>query len=207
MRISQSAITWKLTGFFTCLVAVYSVWMMPNLPFHLAVAQAADDEKFSEFVNSQGEISIPPDYRIAFSHLGTFAIASKVGGPLDQLHGVYARAEDVQSYRKNGKFPDGAIIVKDVYKTKTENLTTGTVTWADTPDIWFVMVKDSKDRFKGNDLWGDGWGWALFEAKDPKKQVATDYRTDCRTCHVPAKDDDWLYIRGYAVLRGAEDHK
>src|SRR3954451_22918957 len=24
-------------------------------------------------------------------------------------------------------------------------------------------------RFPENELWGDRWGWALFEAKDPKK--------------------------------------
>jgi hypothetical protein len=44
------------------------------------------------------------------------------------------------------------------------------------------------------------WGWALFESKDPNRNVATDYRTDCRTCHVPAKRDDWVYVRGCPVL-------
>ena len=67
--------------------------------------------------------------------------------------------------------------------------------------IWFVMIKDSKGRFPGNDLWGDGWGWALFEAKEPARNVATDYKTDCKLCHVPAKKDDWVYIRGYPVLK------
>jgi hypothetical protein len=47
-----------------------------------------------------------------------------------------------------------------------------------------------------NDQWGDGWGWALYEAKDPKRNVATDYTTDCKTCHVPAKKDDRVYVRG-----------
>jgi hypothetical protein len=27
-----------------------------------------------------------------------------------------------------------------------------------------------------------------------------DYKTDCKTCHVPAKKDDWVYVRGYPVL-------
>ena len=62
------------------------------------------------------------------------------------------------------------------------------------------MIKDSKGRFPGNDLWGDGWGWGLFEAKDPKRNVATNFRTDCIPCHVPAKKDDWLYVRGYSIL-------
>ena len=36
--------------------------------------------------------------------------------------------------------------------------------------------------------------------KDPKRNVATDFRTDCKTCHIPARKDDWVYIRGYPIL-------
>jgi hypothetical protein len=170
-------------------------------------AVAAEPEKFSSYVDDNGNIALPADYKTTFTHLGTFATASKVGGEVDQLHGVYARPEDVEAYQKDGKFPDGAVIVKDVYKTKSGNLTTGTVSWATDIDIWFVMIKDSKGRFRGNALWGDGWGWALFKGSDPQKQVATDYSTDCRACHVPARKDDWLYVRGYPVLGGNRETK
>ena len=64
-----------------------------------------------------------------------------------------------------------------------------------------VLVKDAKGRFPGNGLWGDGWGWGLFLANDPAKNVATDYKVDCRTCHIPAKPDDWLYVRVYPGLK------
>jgi hypothetical protein len=30
--------------------------------------------------------------------------------------------------------------------------------------------------------------------------VATDYKKDCLTCHIPAKADDWIYVKGYPVL-------
>ena len=43
----------------------------------------------------------------------------------------------------------------------------------------------------------------LYEAKDPKKNVgdwATNYKTDCRPCHVPAQKVDWAYLRGYPIL-------
>jgi hypothetical protein len=63
------------------------------------------------------------------------------------------------------------------------------------------MIKDAKGRFPGNHLWGDEWRWALFMGKEPARNVATDYSTDCRTCHVPAKKDDWVYVRGYPVLK------
>jgi cytochrome c len=171
----------------------------PNpLPAAATAAPKADD--FSPYVTKDGGISLPLDYREKFLHLGTYAVATKPDKPVDEMHNVYARPEDVKAYRRDGKFPDGAILVKDVTKVGSEKLTTGQSTWTKDVKIWFVMVKDSKGRFPKNDLWGDGWGWALFEAKDPKKNVATDYTSDCKLCHVPAKKDDWVYVRGYPIL-------
>jgi hypothetical protein len=159
---------------------------------------AADD--FSPYVSKDGGISRPTDYRDIFQHLGTYAVATKPNRPLDEMHVVYARPADVMAYRRDGKFPDGATLVKEVTKVGTDKLTTGQSHWATDVKLWFVMVKDAKGRFPGNDLWGDGWGWALFLAKDPARNVATDYEIDCKTCHVPARKDDWVYIRGYPVL-------
>ena len=70
---------------------------------------------------------------------------------------------------------------------------------------WFVMVKDSKTRFANNPLWGDGWGWALYKP-DIKEQgtfknVATNYKTDCIGCHIPAKQNDWIYTEAYPSLK------
>jgi cytochrome c len=161
---------------------------------------ASKADSFSPYVTKDGGISLPVDYREKFVHLGTYAVATKADQPVDEMHNVCARPEDVQAYRREGKFPDGAILVKDITTVGSEQLTTGQSTWTKDVKVWFVMVKDSKGRFPENDLWGDGWGWALYEAKDPTKNVATDYRTDCKLCHVPAKKDDWIYIRGYPVL-------
>lgn len=158
-----------------------------------AAQSESADGQFSEYVDSKGNIRLPLDYRKTFMHMGTYTVVAKEGaGP--ELHGVYARPQDVAAFQRTGKFPDGAVIVKDVYKTASEKLSTGQVSWSKDIDVWFVMIKDSKGRFPNNDLWGDGWGWALFEGKDPKTQTATDYRSDCRTCHVPARKNDWLYV-------------
>src|SRR6516162_2930572 len=142
--------------------------------------------------------------------IGGLAVAALLAGlvavglsnPLPADDPPAPKADDFSPYvPKDGKFPDGAVLVKEITKVGSDKLTAGQATWAKDIKIWFVMVKDSKGRFPKNDLWGDGWGWALFEAKDPKKNVATDYTTDCRTCHVPAKRDDWVYVRGYPVLK------
>jgi hypothetical protein len=158
-------------------------------------------KSFSPFVTKDGAISLPADYRETFQHLGTYAVATKPSQPVNEMHHVYARLEDIQAYRRDGTFPDGSAVVKEVTKVGTGDLSTGHDHWSTDTTLWFVMIKDSKGRFPGNDLWGDGWGWGLFMANEPARNVATDYRTDCKTCHVPAKNDDWLYIRGYPLLR------
>jgi hypothetical protein len=186
------------------LVPVIVATMIALSSWHPSAADDSSDSKakgFSPYVTKDGGISLPTDYREKFLHLGTWAVATKPDQPVHELHSVYTRPEDIQAYRKDGKFPDGAVLVKEITNVGSDKMTTGQSTWAKDVKIWFVMVKDSKGRFPKNDLWGLGWGWALFEAKDPKKNVATDYKTDCKGCHVPAQKDDWVYIRGYPVLK------
>jgi cytochrome c len=161
---------------------------------------AAEAEAFSPYVSNGGDIIRPANYRETFLHLGTFAVASKRDQPLDEMHNVYSRPEDIKAYQRDGKFPDGAVLVKEVTKVGAQRLTTGQSHWSTDTKLWFVMVKDAKGRFPDNDLWGDGWGWALFLADKPALNVATDYKTDCKLCHLPARKDDWVYVRGYPIL-------
>src|SRR4051794_17013347 len=161
---------------------------------------AGSESEFSPYVSKDGAISRPADYREKFLHLGTWAVAKKKGDPVGEMHNVYARAEDIQAFRRDGKFPDGATLVKEITNVSADKLTTGESSWSTDNKIWFVMVKDAKGRFPGNDLWRNCWGWALFKADKPAQNVATDYKTDCLTCHIPAKKDDWIYIRGYPIL-------
>ena len=92
------------------------------------------------------------------------------------------------------------MLVKELIEADTGDLTTGRVSWAKRVTGWFVMIKDRQGRFEDNGLWGDGWGWALFQADDPATTVTKDYKAECLPCHVPATKDDWVYIRGYPVL-------
>src|SRR6476661_7214537 len=101
-----------------------------------------------------------------------------------------------EHYRKTGKFLDGATLVKEIRKLETSAMTTGNpVVWGSDAAVWFVMVKDAKGRFASNPLWGDGWGWALFKADAPAKNVAVSYEADCMGCHVPAAKTDRVFIQ------------
>jgi Cytochrome P460 len=70
------------------------------------------------------------------------------------MHMVYGSPETIAAYRKDGHFPDGTVLVKEVFKMTTKGMTTGTVSSADTLASWFVMVKGNVGRFPVNKLWG-----------------------------------------------------
>jgi hypothetical protein len=151
-----------------------------------------------DLVDKTGNIRKPVDFRDLYQALGVYT-------PVDfnnntEMHYTYAPPGTAEYYRKNGKFADGTVLVKEVFATDRAQLTTGDAHWATKTKVWFVMIKDEKGRYPGNPLWGDGWGWALFKSDAPDKQVATDYKKDCLGCHIPAKTTDWVYVRGYPVL-------
>lgn len=152
----------------------------------------------SKFVSPDGSIRLPEDYR-SWTHLGTWQVADGKNGELSS-HQVYAEPEAVAEFRKTGKWSHGATIVKEVRSTRAGKLTTGQGSWDGPIQLWFVMVKDTKKTFKGNPIWGRGWGWGLYMPDDPKKNTSTDYKVDCLGCHVPAEKTDWIFKHGYPVL-------
>ena len=148
-----------------------------------------------------GALHVPHNYRDTYQYLGTWAIAADTGPGSQQLHIVYASPGAAAAHRATGHFPDGTTLVKEVFEATTAPMTTGTVSHAEKLKGWFVMVKDSKNSHPGNKLWGDGWGWSWFDADKPNKTTSTDYKTDCLTCHIPAKANDWSYVEGYPILK------
>jgi hypothetical protein len=165
----------------------------------LAFGTMAQDRSFSAYVDAQGNISLPADFRKNMVHLGTWFVPE---GDASGFHDVYSEASTVESYRRTGKFPDGATLVKELRPSKSGTYTTGEDVSYAVGEIkqWFVMIKDAEGRFPDNPIWGDGWGWALYKPDAPTKNVATDYKADCMGCHVPAKATDLVYVEAYPTL-------
>lgn len=150
-----------------------------------------------KLVDRTGNIRKPSDYRDLYQILGAYIVLDPKG---NQMHFTYASPGTAEYYRRHKKFADGTVLVKEVFGTDHAHLTTGNANWASDTKVWFVLIKDAKGRYPNNPLWGDGWGWALFKSDAPDKQVAVDYKKDCLGCHLPAKADDWIYVKGYPVL-------
>ena len=165
-------------------------------------------DTFGTIVDGDGNISLPMEFQRRWAFLGTWSIAKgdvrssseASGHGAAGLHNVYVQPDVIEHYRKHGEFPDGAVLVKELLKAETGSMTTGTVSWGREVEGWFVMVKDRHDRFPEHGLWGDGWGWVLFNADAPDRPVTTNYKTECTGCHIPARRTDWIYVQGYPVL-------
>ena len=162
--------------------------MDPTVPMAEGVADA------------NGSLHVPEDYRTLYQSLGSWAVAADEGKGSKELHVVYASPGTIAAYRKDGHFPGGAVLVKEVHEAATAQMTTGTVSHAGTMKGWFVMLRDSNGRYAGNKLWGEGWVWSWFDAANPLKTTSTDFKADCQSCHVPAQSTEWVYVSGYAPL-------
>jgi hypothetical protein len=180
------------------LIPVVVLAVVIALSYHEVQSQGATSYSGFDLVDKTGNIRKPADYRDLYQALGTFAVTGLNGDT--EMHYTYASPGTAEYYRKNGKFADGTVLVKEVFATDHAQLTTGDAHWASAIKVWFVMIKDEKGRYPGNPLWGNGWGWALFKADAPDKQVAINYKKDCLGCHVPAQATDWIYVQGYPVL-------
>ena len=161
---------------------------------------SAQEASFSPYVDRAGNISLPdPEtVRQKWSYLGTWAKNGEDGA--EEVHEVFTQPESIAAYRRSGSFPDATVLVKEVRAGRTKGMTTGRVSWAGAKKLWFVMVKDRTDRFRENPQWGKGWGWAMFLADDPKKNVTKNFRSECLGCHIPARRTDWIYSFGYPIL-------
>ncbi len=165
------------------------------------VAAASDlpTQTFATVVDKQGGIQLPKNFRQEWTHLGSWVVTDEKA-PGHGFHDVYTQPEAARAFNQTGKFADGTVLVKEIRSIGAGALTTGQAQWATDPAVWFVMVKDSKARFDGPH-WAEGWGWALYEAKDPTTNVSVSFEQTCQGCHLPAKDSDWVFLDGYPTLK------
>jgi hypothetical protein len=69
-------------------------------------------------VDPGGNLRVPEAYRTTYQSLGSWAVAAGLGQT---------------AYRRDLRFPDGAVLVKEVFQAAAQ-MTTGTVSDAEAPD-------------------------------------------------------------------------
>ena len=65
-------------------------------------------------VDKDGTIHVPQDYRLKWTHLGSWFVAGGTTGGNGTVHDVYTEPETVAEFRKTGKWPQWATLVKEI---------------------------------------------------------------------------------------------
>jgi Cytochrome P460 len=155
-------------------------------------------------VTAEAVLQIPKiNYRKEWVEIGSVSsLAEKSDEGSKQIDTVYVERKNLEAYLRDGKFPDGAVLVKELLGTKTEQLTTGKISYA-AGEVKgrFVMVKDSKGKLGSGPRFGDGWAWAFYKGNETTQTVTGDFKVDCVGCHQAAKDDDMVHVRLYPLLQ------
>jgi hypothetical protein len=130
----------------------------------------------------------------------------KAGFP--EYHHVYVEDRNLTAYQKNGSFPEGTVIVKELTLLRKGDYQDGS---ADSPsgrgfgegefNGMDVTVKDSK-RFAST----NGWGFFNF-GHHPLPYEPTSVnaeKEECAGCHIAgAAKTDLTWVQFYPVLRGS----
>lgn len=159
----------------------------------------AQENQFANNVAPNGTIALPDRFRMNYVFLGSWFLELKEQESKLMQH-VYARRKDAVSYQKTGQWPDGAVLIKEQIEVTSSDVDFAIESYAEKTNGFFVMVKDRKNRFPNNPLWGDGWGWSYFSSEDLTKTTTKDYKKDCLGCHEPARKTDLVFIKGYPIL-------
>ena len=88
---------------------------------HSVNSQKTDTFNGFELVDKAGNIRKPADFRDRYPTLGTYFVLDPKG---NQMHATHASPGAAEYYRKNGKFADGTVLVKEVFGSEHGQLTT-----------------------------------------------------------------------------------
>jgi hypothetical protein len=151
----------------------------------LAISAAAAITAGAFALAATPEVAYPANYR-DWTHVKSMviepghALHSAFGG----IHHLYANDKALQGYR-NGKFPDGAVIVFDLLETDSANhaISEGK------RKVVGVMQRDAA-KFAAT----GGWGFEGF-AGDSKTErvVGANAATACYGCHTARKPNEYVF--------------
>jgi hypothetical protein len=179
--------------------AIGVLWIVTAMADQIALSQTNVSFNGNSLVDKTGSIQNPIDFFKSYESLGViWAVDQKQG---DQMRSSFASPGAISAFAKTGKFADGTVLVRQVVGTAQDRPASSVPNPASGVTEWFVMIKDLKGRYPGSQLWGNGWGWALFRSSAPNRQVVVDYRKECLGCHFSVKQDDWVFVKDHPSLK------
>lgn len=113
------------------------------------------------------------------------------------IHQVYVDPDSFRAHREKGAWPDGTIVVMEVFHIEQRETVGGFGYFTTGGRDILVQLKDRR-AFPGS-----GWSYYKFSDKDIKtgKTVAKPEDGRCGACHKAAAEEDELFSQHYPALR------
>jgi hypothetical protein len=141
----------------------------------LAVSAAAADK-----------IDYPTGYR-KWAHVKSMVIFSDkhpLFASFGGMHHIYANEDAFRAYTKGGTFPDGSIIVFDLFEAKDDG-----GAYVEGARKLVALMKKDRNRFKTT----GGWGFEAFKGDSRDDRIVTDANTQCFGCHQGQRENDSVF--------------
>ena len=134
---------------------------------------------------SADDLKPPAGYRQWF-HVNTMIVdkTSPLFETLGGMHNVHVNSVGEAALKKGAPYPDGTEFMTDLHDFAVSD---GSYVEGALKGL-AVMVKDSEKYASTG-----GWGFQFWAGGDPKNPIVTDAATQCFECHVPKKDQDYVY--------------
>jgi hypothetical protein len=154
-----------------------------------------------------GSLTLPKGYRQWVFVGGPITPNGLNKGKADfpEFHSVYIEIENLLAYQKNGSFPEGTVLVKELaltqagtYPDGSVNSTSGRGYFPGALNGLDVMVKDSKRFQKTNN-----WGFFTFGHRAPPYDAFARERSiaECAGCHIAGvSKTDMVWVQYYPLL-------
>jgi hypothetical protein len=152
---------------------------------------------FAEF-DTQGELLRPKGFR-RWVFVGAPVTPNDMNGgkaAFPEFHHVYIDPVGYRQYRRTGTFPDGTILVKELFDVGAKQAVSGNGYFPGSFLGLAAAVKDSK-RFPN-----EPGNWAYFNLGGTGvKSAKAEPASACNACHQANAADDWVFTQYYPVLR------
>ena len=168
---------------------------------------AAQNSTPTAVFDSQGRLKMPTDYR-EWVFVGAPLTPNGLNGGsanFPEYHHVYIQQKNVDAYLKNGVFPEGTVIIKELTRVLNPSFPDGSTTEPSGRGFFNgefngidCTVKDSKKFAATN-----GWGFFTFgHHPEPYDGYAAEApATQCASCHqANVAKTDMTWIQFYPML-------
>lgn len=161
-------------------------------PRILLVSAAALAIAAQAFALDDRVLELPADYKTSFDN---YMISDRLGQE-DQVISLYANAVAREGARKDGKLPEGSVIVGEIYAAKAD---------ADGTILESALGRRIPAELKAIVMMERRAGWSAqypaeekvgdweFEVFSPAGENLAKDTTSCRTCHHPLDDTEYLF--------------